>query len=455
MPFNKLREYSGKGKFEFKMKENLTIESNFNINFFSNARVIVETSILLSPSTGKIIKENKKELLNISLNGIITDVNGDTGTISIEGMFITSMNISAQKGEITIFQLEFICFSIVDIIYSDEKSRNVEIHYGLTNFIFSGCTYSEDDGKFLLDKFDANINNINFLFKKVEGYKEFEKRLKETKGCYITSEAIVNVSIAEREMAKSTIFDIIELLSLATRNFVSPVYEDHFYNGELIRTILNPVLTKDYNAADNLIDSNRPNPCILQIFLESTYDKYQEFKDILGLNSVIHLHLISRYAFFTESKFLLAVVSLESLLSYFEEYLKDKNKPIKPSSVGRTKKSLAKEFEKEGIQINEEILERIASSVAYTYPTFNDKLISLLKEFNIKYNYKDLELINLRNKIVHSGKFPDEFNSRIIDPHEEETRLVYFLDKILLSILDYKNKPFLNIFNQYKEEKLS
>lgn len=455
MPFNKLREYSGKGTFEFKMKEHLTIETNFNIRFFSNARVIVETSTLLSPSTAKIISENQNELFDISLNGIITDVNGDIGTISIERMFINSMNISAKKGEIITFQLEFLCFSAVDIIYSDEKSGNIEIRYGLTNFIFSGCTYSEEDGKLLLDKFDANVNNINFLFKKVEGYNELEKRLKEIKGCYITSEAIVNVLIAEREIAKSTIFDIIELLSFATRNFVSPVYEDHFYNGELIRTILNPVLTKDYNAADNLIDSNGSDPCTLQIFLESTYDKYQELKDVLGLNSIIHLYLISRSSIYSESKFLLVVVSLESLLSYFEEYLKTKGEPIKPSSLGRVKKILAKELEKEDIKTEDKIIERIASSIAYAHPTFNDKLIPLLKKFNVKYYPEDLELINLRNKIVHNGKFPEEFNSRLIDPHEEETRLVYFLDRILLSILDYRNKPFLNIYNKYQSEELS
>jgi len=455
VPFNKLREYSGKGTFEFKMKEYSTLETNFNIDFFSNARGTVETSTLLSPSMAKIFSEYQNELFDVSLNGIITDVNGDIGTISIERMFITSININARDEEITTLQLKFLCFSTVDIIYSDEKSGNVEIHYGLTNFIFSGCAYSVEGGKSLLDKFDANVNNINFQFKKVEGYNDLEKRLKETKGCYITSEATVNVLIAEREMAKSTIFDIIELLSFATRNFVSPIYEDYFYEGELIRTILNPVLTKNYNAADNLINSNSPNPCILQIFLESTYDKYREFKVILGLNSVIHIYLISRYALFTESKFLLAVVSLESLLSYFEEYLKDKDETIKPSSIGRTKKTLAKEFEKEGIQIKEDILERIASSVAYPNPSFIDKLVPLLKTFNIEYNSKDFDLINLRNKIVHSGKFPEEFNSRMIDPHEEETRLIYFLDKILLSILDYKDKPFLNIFNQYKEEKLS
>jgi len=112
----------------------------------------------------KIFNESQNELLDVSLNGIITDVNGDIGTISIERMFITSININAQKEEITTLQLKFICFSTVDIIYSDDKSGNLEIHYGLTNFIFSGCAYSVEGGKSLLDKFDANVNNLNSSF---------------------------------------------------------------------------------------------------------------------------------------------------------------------------------------------------------------------------------------------------------------------------------------------------
>ncbi len=455
VPYTKLREYNGKGTFEFKMEESLKQEANFKIYFFSNARIQIETSFLLSSVMAKIIEGNQKGLFDVSLNGIVVDEIEDIGTISIEKMAINSITINSKKGEIVTIQLKLLCFSIVDIIYSDEKSGKVKIHYGLTNFIFSGCIYSIEGKNSLLDKFNVNVNNLNFQFKKITDYKGIEERLKDKKGCYITSEAIVDISINERDKAKSTIFDMIELLSLATRNFVSPIYEDYFYNGELIRTILNPVLTKEYNGADNLIDSNRPNPCILQFYLESTYSKFQELKDILGLKSVIHIYLISRFAFFAESKFLLAAVSLESLLSYFEEYLEGKGEPIKSSSVGRTKKTLAKELEKDGIKIEDEILERVASSVAYSYPTFNDKLSPLLKMYGIKYDSKDFDLINLRNKVVHYGKFPEEFNSRLINPHEEQTRLVYFLDRILLSILGYKNKPFLNIFNQYQEEELS
>lgn len=455
VPYTKLREYNGKGTFEFKMEEPIKQEANFKISFFSNAHIQIETSFLLSQVTAKIIEADQKVLFDVSLNGIIIDEIEDIGTISIERMAIDSTTVSSRNGEYWTIQLKLRCFSIVDIIYSDEKSGKVKIHYGLTNFIFSGCIYSIEGKNSLLDNFNANVNNLNFQFKKISDYKIVEKRLKDKKGCHITSEAIVDISMNEIDNAKSTIFDIIELLSLATRNFVSPIYEDYFYNGEIIRTILNPVLTKEYNGADNLIDSNRPNPCILQFYLESTYSKYQELKDVLGLKGVIHIYLISRFAVFTESKFLLSAASLESLLSYFEEYLENKGEPIKSSSVGRTKKTLAKELEKEGIKIENEILERVASSIAYSHPSFSDKLSPLLKMYGVKSDSKDYDLINLRNKVVHYGKFPEEFNSRQIIPHEEETRLVYFLDRILLSILGYRNKPFLNKLNQYQEEELS
>ena len=122
------------------METPLKQEANFNIYFFPNARIKVQTSFLLSKTAAKIIEEYKKGLFNISLNGIVTNEIEGTGIISIEKMSINSMNISAKKGETVTIKFELRCFSNVDILYSDEKSRTVEIHYGLTNFIFSGCS---------------------------------------------------------------------------------------------------------------------------------------------------------------------------------------------------------------------------------------------------------------------------------------------------------------------------
>lgn len=374
MPYSKLREYNGRGKFEFKIEEPLEIETDFKLYFLSNAKTLVEISYFLSPATARIISEFTKGKFDISLNGKVMD---PQGSISIRKMIISSIKNSFEKGKIVTFQLILDCVSTIDITFSNEKFEKLEVHYGLTNFIFSGCTYTTVGNTFLLDKFNAKVNNLNFLFKKVKDYGEVEKRLKDKKGCHLTSEAIVEVFDAEMDKANSTIFNIIELLSLATRNFVSPIYEDRFYNGRLIKTILNPVLTMDYNA-DDLIDSKRPNPCILQIFLESTYNNYQEFKGTLGLNNVIHLYLISRYAVFTESIFLLAIVSLESLSSYFEDSLRSKGETIIPSSIGRTKKDITKILNKYGIKIEEDILKEVVSSVAYSNTSFNDKLVPLL-----------------------------------------------------------------------------
>lgn len=455
MSYVKLREYDGKGLFEFKIEKPQKIEADFRIYFFSNAQTKIVTSLMFTKALMEIFKEfNEGQKFEVNLNGIITDVNDDIGTISIEKIALAKIEVSGKKGELLKCDLELICFSAIDILYSDETSGEVEIHYGLTNFIFTGCSCSVAGGNSVPDKIIFNVNNYNILLKKVSNYEENENILKEKKGCHITSEAIIESPIDEIDNVKSTILNVIELMSLATRNFISPIYHDYYLDGEIIRTVIEPVLTMDYEAGDNLIDTNNFNPCDLKIYLEDVYDKFQEFRDVLGLNSVILLYLISRRAIFTESKFLLTIVALESLSSHFEKYLEIKGEKIKPSLIGKTRKNILKIFTKYNIDVDDDVLEEIIDSVAYSNTTFNDKLIKLLRTFDVKYDSEDIDLLRLRNNIVHNGKFPEKINSRLIDSHEELVRLIYFLDRILLSILDYKDKPFLNIFNNYQVDKL-
>lgn len=458
MPYSKLREYKGKGTFEFKTEMPLEEEANFSLYFYSNAMIKVKASFILSQIEVKAVNEKLKSRPELSLNGILFDDNDESnniGTISIEKLVVVSRSeLNHELGKA--LQFELLCLSNVGIIYSNKELVSVEIHYGLTNFVFWGCEYSEKDGSFFLDKFNAEINNLAFLFKKIDDYGDIESKLKTKKGCHVTSEAIVNQTFDESDKAELVVTGVTELLSLATRNFVRPIYEDYFYNGALIKTILKPVLTASYNNANQLINVI-PNPdiCVLKNFLETTYGEYEKFKDDLNLKSVINLYLISRFALFTEAKFLLAVVSLESLLASFEEYEKNNGRPIETGLTKKTEKSLTKALREEGIELEKQVINRIASSIAYPHTTFQEKLIPLLKMFDVKFSSEDMELINLRNTIAHTGKFPKEYNSRIIVPNNELNRLTYFLDRILLSTLGYKNKPFLNIFNEYREEKLS
>ncbi|NPE31071.1 hypothetical protein HNV12_24565 [Methanococcoides sp. SA1] len=120
----------------------------------------------------------------------------------------------------------------------------------------------------------------------------------------------------------------------------------------------------------------------------------------------------------------------------------------------RTKRTLKKELKKEDIELSDEVLTRISTSVSYQHASFEEKLRSFLELFDVPFDQEDIDLLGLRNKIIHSGKFPTEYNSRLIIPHKEADRLIYFIDRILLSIFGYRDKTFLNIFDQYHEETL-
>ena len=453
MDHSRLRRYKGKGTFEFKIEGSCKENAEFVLDFLSNSKITVETKLLVTKNNLPIMEKqiNERIIIEAKLNGFVIDENDDIGTISIEKLAINSSSVSSKKGEYVQLELKMICYSTVDIIYSDEKSVDAEIHYGLTNFVFSGCEYSVEDNKHILDRFDATVNNFNILFKKVGNYLDMENRLNAKRGCFVTSEAIVTTPVDNSDKARNTIYDVVELLSLATRNFVSPTYEDYFCGGTIFRTVLNPVITYGYNGSDNLIGTN-PTPCTIKYFLETTYDKYQEYKKDLGLNAIISLYLISGFTLYTETKFMLMFVALESLLSNFKDYLKMMGTPIPPSLQKKTKKQLIKILAKDEIQLEDETIDSIVNSIGYQHTTFDDKLTPLLKKYNINSMAEDRALNSLRNKIVHNGKFPVESNSRVITPYVEYTRLIYFVDRILLSILGYKDKPFLNKHGGYKEE---
>ncbi|MCD4821171.1 MAG: hypothetical protein K8R11_03690 [Methanococcoides sp.] len=448
-----LREYNGEGTFTFKTDKLCEQKAKFTLLFFSNSRIIVHTEFALT-------KENLSTLTMVEssvegdLNGSIVDKNNEIGHISIEGLLVTSSGLSAKSGENVKNKVSMICLSNVDIVYSDEKSIDVESHYGLTNFVFLGCEYSKNGRSRILDKFKANIRDLSFLFKKVENYAEIKSRLTEKKGCFVTAEAIVNLSIDSTDESKEIIFDISRLLSLATRNYISPIYEDHFYEGRIIKTTLNPVLAHTYNGSDQLIDVDSPTSCSIKYFLETTYDSYQEYKNTLRLNAIISLYLTSGVTPYTEAKFMLMFVAVESLLSNFENYLETIGETIVPSLQKSTKKKLIKVLKKEDVPLEDEIIDKIVESIAYPHTTFDDKLNALIKKYRIDCTSEDKSLMRLRNKVVHDGKFPEELDTRAIDPYEEYTRLVFFIDRTLLTILNYKDKPFLNKLENYKETTL-
>jgi hypothetical protein len=65
------------------------------------------------------------------------------------------------------------------------------------------------------------------------------------------------------------------------------------------------------------------------------------------------------------------------------------------------------------------------------------------------YEQDELEFIDLRNYIVHTGRFPSNVNSV-----EKWLELINLYDRVVLTILGYRGKPYLNIAKGYAKELL-
>lgn len=218
----------------------------------------------------------------------------------------------------------------------------------------------------------------------------------------------------------------------------------------MFKTILNPLLTKEFNTKENrLINSNHIGNCNLKSYLELTYPKYFEFKNQFGLNIVISLYLELLTIKYIDMQFLLAVTALETILNGYAEMRQETGNPITRSILRRNKKKTIELLEEYDIN-NNEIACKIVEEISNPYLNNHDKLNDFIndEDFQVELNEFDRDFVFIRNKIAHTGKFPKKIKyngtEREISLGEEFNRLIYLLDRIILTILNYKEKPFYN-----------
>lgn len=244
------------------------------------------------------------------------------------------------------------------------------------------------------------------------------------------------------------------MISYSCRNRISFIYEDYYFENRLFKTILNPLLTKEFNTKENsLIDSNHIGNCNLKSYLELTYPKYSEFKNQFGLNVVISLYLELLTIKYVDMQFLLAVTALETILNGYAEMRQETGNPTTRSILRRNKKKTIEILENYDIN-NNEIACKIAEKISNPSLNIHDKLNDFINDddFQVELNEFDRDFIFIRNKIAHTGKFPKKIRyngtEREISLGEEFNRLIYLLDRIILTILKYKEKPFYDKLGQ-------
>jgi len=403
-----VRSYSGRCRLKFDIGVELETDFQLQLRSDGNIDVIAKAPGTLESDT--VMKALEDEtLVTCSLIGSIPNA---TGKIAIPKLLLKAIEIENKyHGSIAI--LELISLDPAEIEYAQTRlDQTVEIHYGLTNFVFMGCEYSRWEGGISLDKFTTKLDGMKLTFKHLQGYRSTVKDLTRSRDGAVTAEAIATVSSASMKQVDELVGDALVLLSYATGTYIAAIYQDVYSSDALIKSTLYFAKTGPYVPDMWIIDANNLYDCDLQIFLETCYPRLNELKSDLGLNVVLEFLVLANQSGYLEVRFLLYSVAAECLLSYLPSYLK---------KIGETG----------------------------DMSSFRSKMKNILEHFNMAYRESELDFIRIRDHVVHTGRFPSN-----VDPSKETDKLGNLLDRTVLTILGYKGKFYLNRTNRYAREVL-
>jgi hypothetical protein len=364
----------------------------------------------MTVETARITKANQERrgLLPCSLTGTIDP----QGAITIPSLFLDVTHFGAGN-QGTGFTFELICAGTVIIEYAQPAPQQiVEIKCGLTNFEFLGCEYTREGNTVAADKFRANLGGVEITFKHVKDHKKIVSQLEAGHGVEVTAEAITTAEFSQLSQLEQLVADATILLSYATGTYISWPYRDVYCDGKLICSNLYAVKTGPYVHRNWVIDADNLQACDMKIFLETSYPTFKSLKTDLGLDVVLEFLVVANQGRYFEVTFLLDAVAAECLLSYLSAYF---NKIGKKGDMS----------------------------------SFRNKMKELLNHFGVVFKEEELDFIGVRDKIVHTGKFPAE-----VSPPEATMKLHNLMDRTVLTMLGYRGKFYLNRANHYVRELL-
>jgi len=402
-----MREYSGNGI--LKVDEVGSFESRYVLRFQNDGKAVIDFDFsIFNPQSHVLVnKFNDEKIIVGNFNG---KLDNSSGTLEISKVVIGGFHSNFEYGKpfketliLQVFDLILLKFSVID------RDEDVEIKYGLSNFEFFGNFITKKGNEFKRNLRKVNIEGDEISFIQIDDYEEVIKSLKERLNAQVTSELIIKNKYNYLKMIDKKVHDILTLCSFAMGNFVTDIYQDIYVNGELRESILKPLKTHPFNTRISVIDTWITGDNEFEQFLILSYPQYIKYKEILGLDIVIEYYITSKRNALMEINYLLGSITFECLESYLSEYFKSKN-------------------------------------VTKNLNGFKNKTRSLFEEFGITYDENELKFIKIRDKIVHTGRFPDYQNSV-----NDYNKLINLIDRTLLTIFNYKEKPYHNMKTNKKE----
>jgi hypothetical protein len=359
------------------------------------------------PSAWKIFKESQqKSPLWCRFDGSASQ---PSARVTANQMYLGANSFRTEQDGRETYGLELHPLEAVQIEYQQVSAdQKVEYRIGLSNLVFIGTQGIAGHGGSFPGRIGLRIAGQNISLESLQWYNDVIKRLDGGLGIDVTAHLVTTDLLGNRNPVRQICDDLCVLLSFATCNWVSPLYEDYFLNGQKIATTLLPAKTFRYNHGELVIDAREGNE--LKEYLETTYPNYIRLKDALGMNIVMEYFVHSRLMNLFEIKYLIAAIGMECLKSYLSDYFADKCK-------------------------------------AADLKSFRSSLRELFGDISMSYQQSELDFIEVRDKIVHTGRFPPN-----VDSVEEYQKLLNLCDRTALTILGYQGKPYLNSTKRYAKE---
>jgi len=324
-------------------------------------------------------------------------------------MYLNVTTFSAKNGHFEPLRFKFYPWSPVHIRY-EQHSADLQVDYriGLTNLVFIGSHLVTRGTRTSPSRIPLNVQGCEVSLEILGWYGDIRARLSESLGTEVTAHLITKASIADWHLVTKLSEDLCLLLSFASGTWVAPIYEDALLDNRPVATILPPAKTLPYSNADRVIDTRNGNE--LREFIETAYGNYVKAKNELGMDIVIEYYVHSKSARILEIKYLIACIGMECLKSYLSGYFAARNK-------------------------NPDLR------------FFRGSLESLFQELSMPYRSSELDFIDIRGEIVHTGRFPTN-----IDSVEEYYKLLNLYERTVLTVLGYRGKPYLNAAKRYTKE---
>jgi len=297
-------------------------------------------------------------------------------------------------------------FHPVKIIFKQLKNEEIEVHRGLSNFIVYGTDTIQHGKRRIRGKTKCILDGKDVQLIQLPDFKKTIAHLKKFKDVRTTCELRLEGKYDEIDSVRNMCENIQYLCSLASGNFVTVMYEDIYSDDKLCETTLFPLKTYPFSNNIPLIDTSLLGSNEFKTFLETTYLDYLKFKSVLGLTYIIEFFTTSKIFSPLEAKYLLATTAFECLESYFRRWRR----------------------------LNE-------------FRSLKRKMSRMFTFFGFNFTNPELESYRKnRNSIIHEGRFPSSTNGFVA-----AMELRNLIERFLLFLIGYRNKPYYNVINQKKE----